>query len=345
MTFARRLLLPFLSCALALTVVPAVSAAKARARPAVPHETAPAYKGAIVVDAATGKVLFEDNADISNPPASVTKLMTYLIVSDHLRNGTLTLQTPVTVTAEDARMGGTQVWLKEKEVFTVEDLLYALMIQSANDAASALARTTAGSTAAFVGLMNARAQSLGLLRTTFRSPHGLPPPSRRIADGDLTTPRDLATLSRYLLLHTDILKYTSVKTRRFGEGQRPSDTVVVMNNHNHLLGRINGVDGLKTGFTNGAGFCLAATALRHGRRIVAVSMGSTDRKTRDLKMAELIERGFKLLPPDAPAFARDPDAPPATIPITPAPLPAGQKPDALGDNTAPVIKFSIPGKK
>lgn len=343
MTFARRLLFPFLSCAVVLAAVPAVSAAKSHARPAPAREAAPAYKGAIIVDAASGKVLFEDNADISNPPASVTKLMTYLVVSDHLQKGTLTLQTPITVTAEDARMGGTQVWLKEKEVFTVEDLLYALMIQSANDAASALARTTAGTTSAFVELMNARAQSLGMLHTTFRSPHGLPPPSRRIADGDLTTPRDLATLARYLVLHTDILKYTSVKTRRFGEGQRPSDTVVVMNNHNHLLGRINGVDGLKTGFTNGAGFCLAATALRNGHRIIAVSMGSTDRKTRDIKMAELLERGFRLLPADAPAFARAPDAPPATTPITAAPLPAGH--DVLGDSSAPVIKFSIPDRK
>lgn len=341
MIFARRFL-PFALGLLALGVLPGAAFA-AKKKAAARAESAPAYKGAIIVDAATGQVLFEDNADVSNPPASVTKLMTFLIVHDKLQSGALTLQTPVTVTAEDSRMGGTQVWLKEKEVFSVEELLYALMIQSANDAASALAHAAAGSSSAFVELMNARARELGMLRTTFRSPHGLPPPSRRIADGDLTTPRDLAVLGRYLLLHTDILKYTSVKTRRFGEGQRPADRVVTMTNHNHLLNRVSGVDGLKTGFTNGAGFCLAATAERNGRRIVAVTMGSAERKARDIKMAELIERGFTLLPAGSPAFARAPEAAPASTPILPAPLPAAERQPAPASE--PVIKFSIPGVK
>jgi D-alanyl-D-alanine carboxypeptidase (penicillin-binding protein 5/6) len=254
------------------------------------------YLGAIVTDAATGKVIFEDNADAITPPASMTKLMTFAVLHDQLVSGALTLQTPVTANAADAKMGGTQVWLKEKETFPVEELIYAMMIQSANDAAHALARTAAGSTEAFVELMNAKARALGMTRTTFRTPHGLPPADRRKADGDLSTPRDYAILSRYLLLETDVTKYTSVRSRPFG-ANRPNGPVT-MNNHNHLLGKVAGLDGLKTGFTNGASFCLAATAERNGRRVIVVAMGSPDTKTRDLKVSELIERGFAALPPE-----------------------------------------------
>ncbi len=253
------------------------------------------YVGAIVVDAESGQVLFEDNADAVNPPASMTKLMTFAVLHDKLVDGSLTLQTMVTVTAADSKIGGTQVWLKEREIFPVEELIYAMMIQSANDAAYALARTAAGSAEAFVALMNAKAQALGLTHSTFHSPHGLPPADRRIADSDLTTPRDFALLCRYLVSETDVLKYTSVRTRPFGLS-RPNGPVV-MTNHNHLLGKIAGLDGLKTGFTNGAGFCLSATAERNGRRIIVVTMGGADSKVRDLKVAELIERGFAALPP------------------------------------------------
>lgn len=258
----------------------------------LPASAAPAeYRGALAMDAGSGQVLFEDDADRANPPASVTKLMTFLVVHDCLRAGTLTLQTPVTIAREDAGMGGTQVWLEAGEAFTVEDLLYALMIQSANDAAHALARTAHGSVPAFVQAMNQRAQGLGMTRTTFRTPHGLPPRSRKAEDTDVTTARDLARLSRELLLHTDILKYTSVRERTFRPGQ-PPPREVIMRNHNHLLAKVRGADGLKTGFTAAAGFCLAATAERDGRRLIVVMVGSPDAKTRDIKVAELIERQF-----------------------------------------------------
>ena len=293
------------------------------------------YKGAIITDAATGKVLFEDNADIVSPPASITKLMTFLIVHDQLASGALTLQTPVPVGAASSKIGGTHVWLKQGESFPVEEMLYALMIQSANDCAHALAIAVAGSVDAFVDLMNQRAASLGMTHTTFRSPHGLPPANRKIADGDLTTPRDLATLSRYLLQNTDILKYSSVTERSFRAGS--PDARIDMRNHNHLLENVEGVDGLKTGYTRGAGFCLAATARRDGRRIIAVIMGSPAAKTRDLKMAELIQRGFALLPPtDSPlSVAPLPAEQPAVRPQAPAP-------ESVPADDTPVIKFSIP---
>ncbi len=315
------------------------SALLAKSRPTRPTTVADAgaYKGAVIMEAATGKILFEDHDGEASPPASMTKLMTFLVIHDKLQTGALTLQSPVTVTAADSKIGGTQVWLKEKEVFPVEELLYAMMIQSANDAAHALARTAAGSVDAFVGLMNAKARELGMTHTTFRTPHGLPPANRHIAEGDLTTPLDYALLCRHLVLKTDVLKYTSVKSRKFGEGVRPFDKVIVMNNHDHLLGKVEGVDGLKTGFTNGAAFCLSATAQRNGRRIIVVVMGSPDAKTRDIKVAELLERGFASLPPGGPAFTPEtaPGPEPSPIKAAPMPPPAG----------SPDIKFALPPPK
>ena len=293
----------------------------AKVRHATPVEGV--YAGAIVIDAATGRVLIEDNPDVSNPPASMTKLMTFAVLHDKLADGTITLQTPVQVEAADARMGGTQVYLDPREKFTVEELIYAMMIQSANDAAHALARTAAGSVPAFVDLMNAKARTLGMTHTTFRTPHGLPPPSRREADGDLSTPRDFALLGRYLVLNTDVLKYTSLKDRMFGTGVRA--TPMRMDNHNKLLGRIAGVDGLKTGYTQSAGYCLTATAERGGKRVIMVIMGSfgpgrtVDKgRARDFKAIELIDRGFAALPAGPAVISTNPSVAPAATPSVPA---------------------------
>ena len=346
MILPRRFRPVLLACLAGASV--ALAANAKRSAPTRPDDGIPdatAFKGAIVVDAATGAVLIEDRADYSGPPASVTKLMTFLIVHEKVARGELTLETPVTATAEAARTGGSQVYLAEKEVFPVEDLLHALMIASANDAATALAVHCAGSRAAFVELMNARAKSLGMNHTTFRSPHGLPPSSRRIEDGDITTPRDLATLSLHLLKATDIIRYTSVKRRTF----RPGPKRIEMDNHNHLLGKVAGVDGLKTGFTRGAGFCLAATALRNGRRVLAVTMGSPDSKTRDIKIAELLERGFAKQPA-GPLFQPAADSPVAPAPrnTTPPPPPAATaaKPAPKADPASETtVKFSMPGKR
>ncbi|MDB6114715.1 MAG: hypothetical protein JWQ62_1660 [Lacunisphaera sp.] len=330
---------------LALPVVAAQAAAKAAGK---------AYLGAIVTEADSGRVLFEDNADAVTPPASMTKLMTFAVLHDKLAGGALTLETPVVVTAADSKIGGTQVWLKEKEVFTVEELIYAMMIQSANDAAHALARAAAGSPEAFVELMNAKAQALGMTHTTFRTPHGLPPVGRRVADGDLSTPRDYARLSRYLVTETDVTKYTSVRERFFGEGKRTADRVTKMENHNHLLGKVAGLDGLKTGFTNGASFCLAATAQRNGRRIITVVMGSPDSKVRDLKTVELMERGFSAAPAALPTVSPGPL--PAAVPAKPTEVPVvktdktaspAAPPEQNSTSTEPPLTFRVipPPKK
>jgi len=256
----------------------------------------PSYKAAIVIDATSGAVLFEDSADRIAPPASMTKLMTFLLVHDALARGQLRLDSPIKITAASAAIGGTQVWLRAGEVFSIEELLYALMLHSANDSAHALALAVGGSIERFSEMMNARAAALGLTLTRFHNPHGLPPsgPAQRdIAAGNLSTARNIATLSRYLVAHTDVLRYSSTQQRSF----RASDPKrrVTMRNHNHLLGSVAGVDGLKTGYTRAAGFCLSATAERDGQRVIAVIMGAPTSKTRDLAMVELLDRGFAAL--------------------------------------------------
>ncbi len=268
----------------------AVSApAKAPARAGIARDP---YLGAIVVDAATGKVLFEDKPDAKGYPASVLKLMDLLIILEKVEQHQLTFQDPVVVSAKAARTGGSQVWLADRETFTVDELLYALMVQSANDSAVALAEKVAGSTEAFVGLMNKRAQELGMTSTLFHSVHGLPPGAGQ--QPDVTTPRDFSVLCRELLKHQDTLRYTSTRERPF----RPDGgtKTVVMRTHNHLLGKVDGCDGLKTGYFTVAGYSIAVTASRQGRRVIAVVLGSVDRKVRDAKAAELIEKGFLALP-------------------------------------------------
>jgi D-alanyl-D-alanine carboxypeptidase (penicillin-binding protein 5/6) len=330
MIFPRRCIL-----AAFLLLTPLLLAANAKKQPTRPaaKETASAYRGAIVVDAATGNVLFEDHADIVSPPASMTKLMTFAVLHDRLATKAITLATPIRITNEDARMAGTQVYLDPRETFPVEELIYAMMIQSANDAAHALARASGGSREAFVALMNEKAKALGMANTTFRTPHGLPPDNRKVAEGDLSTPRDYALLCRHLLQNTDVLKYTSVRNRPFGEGVRAQP--MAMTNHNHLLEKFAGVDGLKTGFTNGAGFCLSATAQRNGRRVIVVTMGAEQAKARDLKVAELLERGFAALPP----------APPPAPLLTDSPLKPAPRPATAAPSTEPAVKLNIPKKK
>ncbi|MEI8314105.1 MAG: D-alanyl-D-alanine carboxypeptidase family protein [Verrucomicrobiota bacterium] len=253
------------------------------------------YLGAIVVDAATGKVLVDNKADAKGYPASTLKLMDLLIILEKIEQKQFTFQDPVRVSAKAASTGGSQVWLSEKETFSVDEMLYALIVQSANDAAVALAEKVAGSTEAFVELMNKRAQELGMTSTVIHSVHGLPPGPGQ--EYDVTTPRDFALLCRELLKHKDTLRYTATREHAF----RPSDPrhMITMRNHDHLLGAVEGVDGLKTGYFREAGYSIAITAQRNGQRVIAVVIGSTDRKVRDAKVAELVSKGFLAMPAPA----------------------------------------------
>src|SRR5262249_20576161 len=159
------------------------------------------------------RVLIEDQADTKGYPASMQKLMDLLIILEKVEHGQLSLQDQVTVSAKAAQTGGSQVWLAEKESFPLDDMLYALMVQSANDAAVAIAEKVAGSTEAFVELMNRKAKELGMNSTVFHSVHGLPPSPGQ--DHDFTTARDFSILCREVVKHPQALQYTSTRERRF----------------------------------------------------------------------------------------------------------------------------------
>ncbi len=274
------------------------------------------YIGAIVVDAASGKVLFEDKADLKGYPASMLKLMDMLIILERLQQGQLSLQDQVVTSAKAAGVGGSQVWLAEKESFTLEEMLYALMVHSANDVAVAISEKVAGSTEGFVQLMNQKAKALGMNSTVFNSVHGLPPSAGQ--QFDVTTARDFSILCRELVLkHPEVLTYTSTRTHSFRPGV-PNKTVV-MQNHNHLVGTLAGCDGLKTGYIRAGGFCIAVTAQRDSRRVIAVILGSVDRKARDKKASELVAKGFAALPPAAVSPATAPMTNQTASPQKPAP--------------------------
>jgi D-alanyl-D-alanine carboxypeptidase (penicillin-binding protein 5/6) len=245
------------------------------------------YSGAIVIDAATGKVLFEDNADAKGYPASITKLMVLLVILEAVEARRLTLNEPVRVTAQASKIGGSQVYLKENEVFPVDELLYALIVESANDAATALAIHYAGGKEAFVELMNRRAREIGMRDTIFRSVHGLPPGKGQLPD--ISTPRDIAKLCRELLKKPNVLKYTSTKRRPF---RTDAAEPFMMTNHNRLLRNTKGCDGLKTGYFRAAGFSIAATASRNRQRAIAVVFGALNAKVRDAKAREMLTRGL-----------------------------------------------------
>jgi serine-type D-Ala-D-Ala carboxypeptidase (penicillin-binding protein 5/6) len=247
------------------------------------------YVSALVIDADTGKVLFSENPDSVVFPASVIKLMNLLVILERIEQGALKLEDMVQVTNEAAKTGGSQVYLDPKEQFSVEELLYALSVQSANDAAVALASHVAGSKEGFVALMNQKAAELGMKNTRIQSVHGLPPSEGQKPDE--TTASDLALLCRALASRPDALKYTGTRERGFRENK------FIMRNHNHLLGQVDGCDGLKTGYFEAAGFSIAATAKKGGVRIIAIVMGSKDRKVRDAKASELLAKGFAMVPP------------------------------------------------
>jgi serine-type D-Ala-D-Ala carboxypeptidase (penicillin-binding protein 5/6) len=279
----KNLLLVFL----VFLVVPLSSQDALAARAKVDTISKDPYVSALVIDADNGKVLFDDNGRAKVYPASVLKLMDLLVIMEQVKKGKLQLHEMVQVTDRAAKMGGSQVYLDPKEQFSVEDLLFALAVQSANDAAVALAIHVAGSVEKFVAMMNKKAEELGMKDTTFYSVHGLPPSLGQKPDE--TTAYDLALLSRDLARHPEIFTYTSMKNRDFRDG------AFIMRNHNHLLGNVIGCDGFKTGYFRAAGFSIVATAQRDGARVIAIVMGSVDRKVRDAKASELIAKGFSLV--------------------------------------------------
>jgi len=244
------------------------------------------FKSAIVIDAETGLVLVAANENKRRQPASMLKMMTELLVLEHVAEGDMSLEDKVKVSAKASNMGGSQVYLKHGEVFTVEELLHALAIHSANDAAVALAEHLAGSTDAFIDLMNMRAKDLGLANTVFHTVHGLPPGWRQ--EPDMTTALDMAHLGLVLVKHPLALEWASTKTAPFRDGK------FTLYNPNKLVGNYRGLDGLKTGFTGPAGFCVTATAIQKGKRLISVVMGCSTDKARATETTRLLTYGFNM---------------------------------------------------
>ena len=321
----------------------APAAAAASAKPA-DHD----YTGAIVIDAADGKVLFEDGADTTAYPASVTKLMNLLLCIESIEAGKTHLSDQIAADREDAKMGGTQVFLKEGETFSMEDYLYAMMIPSANDAALVLAKHVAGSREAFVAAMNQRAAQLGMSRTHFVTPNGLVSPKQ---EADASTPRDIATLSREVIKHSLTFKFTATKERTFRK-----EPLLVMRNHNKLLWQVPGCDGLKTGYLTRGGFALSATVYRDGKRVIAVVMGSrggVHGSQRDAIARRLIGEAMpKASPLPANMIPQGPE-PAMAVPVggeAEAAVPVGNEeaeaaePVDNGDGM-PSVQFRMPGAK
>lgn len=298
----------FLVLLLVLLAVQPVLAARAK----IATLSADPYLSALVIDADTGDILVDENSGAVAYPASVLKLMVLYVILDRIAQGNMRLDEMVQVTREASQMGGSQVYLDPKEQFSVDDLLYALIIQSANDAAVALAVHAAGSKDAFVALMNEKAKELGMNSTSFYSVHGLPPSEGQQPDS--TTARDMAILARELAKNPDVFKYTSTREREFRGGE------FIMRTHNKLLASVDGCDGFKTGYFKAAGFSIVATATRNGVRIIAVVLGSLDRKVRDAKTSELLAIGFaKAKPRPEPQAAIQKAAPSPASQTAPAP--------------------------
>jgi D-alanyl-D-alanine carboxypeptidase (penicillin-binding protein 5/6) len=250
-------------------------------------------KAAILMDYATGIVYYEKNAHTPLPPASVTKIMTLTLALEALRDGKVTLDTMVSTSALAASMGGTQIWLEPGEQMSFNDLLYAIAVGSANDAAVAVAEHIGGSEQAFVDLMNARAKALGMKNSHWSNPSGLPPEDVGKTEAHVTTAYDLALLSRYALglpLFHELTSTYGPVLMRANTKRQPE-----LWNFNKMLKQYNGLDGIKTGMTNEAGFCLVATAIRDDLRLIAVALGAPSSSERNNDITKLLDLGFGAL--------------------------------------------------
>lgn len=249
-------------------------------------------KSAILMERSTGTVLFEHDADKQMPPASITKVMTLLLVFEAMDAGKFTMETEIVASEHACSMGGSQIWLEPGEAFTVNELLKAAAISSANDACVALGEAVSGSEETFVELMNERAAELGMKNTVFKNCTGLD------AEGHLSTARDIAIMSAELLRHPEIKNYSTVWMDSLRGGKTE------LTNTNRLVRFYKGCTGLKTGSTDGAGCCLSASAERDGMELISVTLGSPNTDERFAAGRKLLDYGFanfalvKMTPPE-----------------------------------------------
>ena len=298
----KRLLALALCCVLAAAVcMPAFAEPLAAGRFALPDFDVPC-RAAVLIDLSSGTVLYEKEPDTPMLIASITKVMTLLLAFEAIDAGKVSLQDTVPVSGHAYNMGGSQIWLEPGETFTLDEMIRAICVSSANDAAVAVAEFIGGSEPAFAELMNQKAAELGMANTTFKNACGLD------EEGHLSTARDVAIMSREILLnHPQITDYTTIwmDTLRGGQTQ--------LLNTNKLLKRYQGVTGLKTGTTSGAGVCISASASRDGLDLLAVVLGAASSAERFDAAAALLDYGFANFENVA---APAPENAPASLPVT-----------------------------
>ena len=239
-------------------------------------------KSAVLMDYNTGTVLYEQNADEPLPPASVTKIMTLLLIMEALDKGSISYDSDVSVSEYAASMGGSQVFLEAGESLKADEMLKSIVIASANDAAVAMAEAVAGSESAFVEMMNKKAQELDMENTHFENVTGLDDDTVK----HVTSARDIAIMSRELMKYKKIFEYSTVWMDSIRNGE------FGLTNTNRLIRFYNGATGLKTGSTHKAGFCISATAERDGLHLIAVIMGAETRDVRNEAAKSLLDHGF-----------------------------------------------------
>lgn len=242
---------------------------------------------AILMELDSGQVLYEKDSDTARRPASVTKIMTMLLAFEAMDAGKIKLNDVITISANAAGMGGSQVYLEEGEQQTFEDLLKCMIVSSANDAATAVGEAIAGSEEGFVAMMNARAAELGMNHTHFENACGLE------AEGHEMSAKDIAVLSRQLIVnHPEILNYTTIWMDTITHKTKRGESEFGLANTNKFLKKYEGANGLKTGYTSVAGFSMSATATRNGTTLIAVVMGSETKDIRYADAAKLLDYGF-----------------------------------------------------
>ncbi len=240
-------------------------------------------KSAILMEASTGEIIFEKNSHERLEPASMTKMMSMLLIVESIDKGIINWDDIVTVSENASSMGGSQILLETGEKMSVSDLFKGIAVASGNDAVVAMAEKIAGSEEAFVNMMNKRAKELGLKDTNFKNPHGLD-----IAN-HYSSAYDMSIIAKELVKHEEIFKYTSIYEDYLRQN---TDRQLWLVNTNKLVRFYDGVDGLKTGYTTDAGYCLTATAKKNGMRIIAVVMGEPDSKIRNAEVTEMLDYAF-----------------------------------------------------
>ncbi|MFG6118526.1 D-alanyl-D-alanine carboxypeptidase family protein [Thalassobacillus sp. B23F22_16] len=240
-------------------------------------------KSAVLMENSSGTILYDKNAHEKLPPASMTKIMTLLLIMEALEDKTIALEESVRISERAASMGGSQIFLEAGEEMTVADLLKGVAVASGNDASVALAERIAGSEEAFVQKMNDKVKELGLKNTKFQNTTGLP------EENHYSTAYDMAVMAQNLLKYEDITKYTSIYEDYLRKGQENEFWLV---NTNKLVKHYKGVDGLKTGYTNEAKYCLTATAEKNGMRMIAVVMGAKTPKERNANIARMLDYSY-----------------------------------------------------